>query len=117
MGDLGTMFRGAILAAIGLTAVGAIPALAAADRDGVDAPSATVRYQDLDLSTRAGQAKLRRRVSRAADRVCSFNDLLPDLAVRLRHECRQHALALADVRLATLLPDDAARQSASRRQG
>jgi UrcA family protein len=61
----------------------------------VDAPSVSVRYDDLNLSTTVGVDTLYRRISSAARRVCPVNDLR-DLPVALAAErCQAAAIARA----------------------
>ena len=71
----------AILAAALVASAFAVPAAAA------DAVS--VQYSDLDLSTRAGQAQLERRVDNAARAVCGMDDVAVGtrLASRTAKQC------------------------------
>lgn len=62
----------AILAAAALGAATAFAVPAAAE----DAPSADVKYADLDLTTSAGQAQLDRRVNSAARVVCGMDEVV-----------------------------------------
>jgi UrcA family protein len=76
----------AILAAAALGAATALAAPAAAASDESQA-SVGVKYSDLDLSTRAGQAALERRIHSAARSVCGMDRVptgshMPSLAAR-----------------------------------
>lgn len=71
-----------ILSAAALIALLASPSAAASGenprRSNKDWLVATVRVGDLDLGTQAGAAALRRRVRRAADRICVRERIGPD---------------------------------------
>ena len=56
-----------LAAALGAATLLAAPAAAA--------PSVGVKYADLDLSTRAGQQKLERRIDSAARSVCGMDEI------------------------------------------
>lgn len=68
------MFKKAIntslAAAMAASAMFAAPAIA---QNSNEAPSVSVRYSDLDLSTREGQDTLDRRMRRAAEEVCGID--------------------------------------------
>lgn len=69
--------------------------LAASAASAQDQQSVRVRFEDLNLNTRAGVAALERRLSNAADAVCDVSRAR-DLAGRsLEQRCRAEALAAA----------------------
>ncbi|MGZ3172979.1 MAG: UrcA family protein [Croceibacterium sp.] len=88
----------------------ALAALAAAIVSANAAPaiaaprSVTVKYDDLDLSTPQGQAKLDQRVDRAAKGVCTTYQVIPGSirTASVDDKCYQDALAKLKAQLATL---------------
>jgi len=80
-----------IILSLGLScALAATPAFA-----DPEAPSVTVRTNDLDLATPAGEQMLHHRIARAITSVCGVADV-PDLAAVARQNiCRANAMAKA----------------------
>jgi UrcA family protein len=74
------------LAAIGSTSAGASAG---------DAPSVTVRYGDLNLTSQEGIASLYGRIGKAAAVVCSALDGRDLMRETLWHDCYSHAVANA----------------------
>ena len=68
---------------------------ASAGVSGGDAPSVTVRYGDLDLTSQEGVASLYRRIGKAAAVVCSALDGRDPMRETLWHDCYNHAVANA----------------------
>lgn len=60
-----------------------------------DAPSVTVRYGDLNLTSQEGIARLYRRIGSAAAVVCSARDGRDLMRKTLWHDCYNHAVANA----------------------
>jgi UrcA family protein len=82
-------------AVTGATLVAASPAFGAELVVNGAAPTARVSYADLDLASQAGVAKLERRVSAAADRLC-VGIGIETLTARLAGQtCRDAAIASA----------------------
>jgi UrcA family protein len=61
-----------------------------------EAPSRTVAYRDLNLSSPEGVAALRRRVSQAVQLVCGDSDSRDLATVNAVHTCRSTAKAKSD---------------------
>lgn len=81
------------VAVTGATLVAASPAFAADVV--VNAPTARVSYADLDLGSRAGVAKLQKRVAAAAGRLC-IGIGMETLAARMEDsKCEQATIAAA----------------------
>jgi UrcA family protein len=83
-------------------------AIASAATDQSPAPSAVVRYADLDISTPHGANELYHRIAGAASRVCPDVDNRNLSAVRARESCMQTAInsaveSVSSPRLAALL--------------
>ena len=57
------------------------------------APSQSVSYSDLDLSTKAGQAELAGRVRIAVREACGTVDTSDPRGLRHRNQCRQQRLS------------------------
>ena len=74
------------------TAIGAVGSAHAA---GADAPTLTVRYSDLDLSTQQGALVLYGRIVAAAYRVCAADNMLDLNAMATARVCREEAIAKA----------------------
>ena len=74
-------------------AVGAMGSARAAADD--SAPTVTVRYSDLNLSTEQGSLALYGRIESAADKVCFIEDIRNLEAVRAAKLCRAQAIAKA----------------------
>lgn len=90
-----------LAAALGAAAVFATPAAATA-------PSVNVKYADLDLSTRAGQEKLERRIDSAARSICGVGEIRTGTIMRSRaaSECYSDAKARVHQQVAELIARD-----------
>lgn len=77
----------------------AVPAHAAAP----EAPTALVRYADLDLATAGGVARLDRRIRAAVTDVCGAADIRDLVQGAAVHRCRVAALADAAPQLASAI--------------
>ena len=75
-------------------AVGATSAAHAATESS-DAPTFTVRYSDLDLTSDQGSQALYARIVAAAQQVCVAEDIRDLRAVAAAHSCREQAIAQA----------------------
>lgn len=99
-------YPAAILSAalvLGTAAVAATPAAAA--------PTVGVKYSDLDLSTKAGQDKLERRIDSAAKAACGMDEIrtgrfTPSTAQR---QCYQQAKTSVGEQVAQAIARDSAR--------
>ena len=85
---------------VGVAALTVLPSLvviesASAGVIGEDAPSVTVRYGDLNLTSQEGIASLYRRIRYAAGVVCSALDGRDPMRETLWHDCYNHAVANA----------------------
>lgn len=69
------------------------------------AESQTVHYQDLDLSTPAGQKKLESRIDKAAKDICGLNDVATGTRIRDRdaEECVARAKQQIEQQLAAVI--------------
>jgi UrcA family protein len=76
------------------TAVGALGSARAANAN-TDAPTLTVRYADLNLSTEQGSLVLYGRIVRAAQQVCAVDDIRDLRAFNAAKLCRAQAIANA----------------------
>jgi UrcA family protein len=88
----------ALLAIPSLLIAGSAAAVTRAD----EAPSVTVRYQDLDLSSSEGIANLYRRIRAAAVEVCKPAEVSQSLQLALLSEwnaCIGHSVANAVIRV------------------
>jgi len=86
----------AMSAATLTTAIAASPAMAAT-------PAIAVRYDDLNLASPAGRARLEGRLVQAATVLCGRGDVRELRLSTLSHACRQQALAGARGQLAAAL--------------
>ncbi|HEV2595744.1 MAG TPA: UrcA family protein [Sphingomicrobium sp.] len=77
------------LAALAVAAALVIPTVGFA----AEQHSARVSYADLNLATRVGQQKLKRRIAFAASNVCETADRLDLVFARAVTECRDGAIA------------------------
>jgi UrcA family protein len=73
-------------------AIGAVGGAAAASPD---EPALTVRYSDLNLSTRQGALVLYRRIAVAAYQVCAADNIINLDAVATARVCREEVIARA----------------------
>lgn len=80
-----TLLAGAIIGAICAGTAGAAPVVA-------DAPSVTVRYGDLDLSSDAGTRALYRRLAAAAKQVCPDRPVRELSTRQFVETCRRQAI-------------------------
>lgn len=76
----------------GCTAIGAVGSAQAAS---TDAPTFTVRYSDLNLSTYQGALALYGRIQAAAYRVCAADNMLNLDAMATARVCREEVIAKA----------------------
>ena len=81
-----------IVAGLALTSLGVGTSLAA---PGADAPSVTLRYAALDLTTQEGALRLEQRIRAAAERVCPSSDGRELERTAQARACQAHALARA----------------------
>lgn len=79
--------RNIVLLAAALLSVGITPVQATQTA----AKSATIRHTDLDLSSRAGRAKLNRRIASATEAVCGSYDGASEDRERAISRCRADA--------------------------
>lgn len=88
---------------IALAAIGA--ALAGAP---VSAQNIKIEYRDLNLATAEGQAALENRVTKAARKVCGYNDLRTGTrgATRDMRRCLVQAKKSAKAQVASLVDDN-----------
>jgi UrcA family protein len=89
-------FGGRLHAALAVTVLAtcaAIGAVGIAHAAGADAPTLTVGYSDLDLSTQQGALVLYQRIEAAAYRVCAADDMLDLNAMATARVCREGAIA------------------------
>lgn len=75
-----------------LTFTGTGPAQAAADEQGIQTLTTSVRYDDLDLSTDAGARTLYQRIVTAARRVCPDDQSRSPKLARAVRQCRAAAI-------------------------
>jgi UrcA family protein len=99
-----------------LAACAAIGAVGTVHAAGVDAPTRTVRYSDLNLSTEQGALVLYERIVAAASRVCAGGNMLDLDAMATTRVCREEAIARAvrDVNRPTLASVYAERRGTAR---
>jgi UrcA family protein len=96
------VLKSAVLAcaAAGLTMISTLsPAMAAASAPADEARSVDVAYGDLDLSTAKGQARLARRIDRAAEQVCGAVARAPLAQQQIISACQQDAVAAAGLEM------------------
>lgn len=73
-----------------------------------DAPVMSIAYQDLDLSTEAGQAILKQRIDHAVETLCPYNQSSSNVRnynafIKWRSECRAMARATGRAQFAALV--------------
>lgn len=88
------LFAGLAIAG-GLLSTAATAATAAIAAPAIEAPTATVRYNDLDLASPAGARQLERRIAAAAASVCPTGDNYRLETLRIANQCRANAVASA----------------------
>jgi UrcA family protein len=89
---------GLVAGAVMLSLIAATPA--AADTHIDQAPNAKIQYDNLDLTTPEGKAKLRTKVQRAALEVCQNDGALNDLdRLTVQRNCMKKALASSEVQM------------------
>src|SRR5207244_7735434 len=94
-----------------------LPAMALADLPAEQPPTIVVHYNDLDIGTEVGAARLRSRVVSAVNSVCSVFDA-DELAARGRAlVCRRDALARVNPQMALAVRAAAARHFAQTASG
>jgi UrcA family protein len=77
-------------------------------------PRAVVSYADLDLTSPAGQAKLRSRVKSAAAQLCLSYGNVPLIEQRARARCFDQAIATAEPQIAEASADAGVRLAGRR---
>jgi UrcA family protein len=85
----------AFVAAAAISLAASAPAAAPAG----DTMSVTVRYDDLNIATPAGLARLRSRITRAANGVCGIAQAQDLRAIAYSRKCRRDALAAANAKV------------------
>lgn len=86
----GARLRAAVTVLAACAAIGAVGSAQAAD-----APTAKVRYSDLNLSTQEGSQALYARIVAAAHHVCAVDDIRDLRAYAASVDCRERAIAQA----------------------
>lgn len=88
---------------IALAAIGAVLATAP-----VSAKNIKIEYRDLNLATAEGQAVLQHRITKAAKKVCGYNDLRTGTRATTRDMrlCLVQAKKSAKSQMASLAEDD-----------
>jgi len=109
--NLGGRLRTAVAYTV-LATCATIGALGSAHAAGADAPTRTVRYSDLNLSTEQGALVLYQRIVAAASRVCAADNMIDLDAMATARVCREEVIAKAvrDVNNPTLASLYARRQ-------
>jgi UrcA family protein len=92
--NLGGRLRTAVAYAV-LATCAAIGAVGSVHAAGADAPTRTVRYSDLNLSTEQGAIVLYQRIVAAATRVCAADNMIDLDAMATARVCREEVIAKA----------------------